>query len=132
MNFLEFISDEYVSLKAQHFFNGFIFNKIPLLKKLKWREVVTVKALYGNLTADNDPKLNPSLFKFPTDEDGNPTSFGFDNATPYVEFSAGVTNVFKILRIELLQRVTYLNNPNVTSLFGVKGLGIRAKGKIDF
>jgi hypothetical protein len=132
MNFMEFISDEYTSVKATHYFNGFIFNKIPLFKKLKWREVLSVKALYGNLTADNNPDLHPELYRFPTDADGNSSTFAFKNGVPYLEVSAGIMNFFKVFRIEFLQRLTYLDNPGVPTMFGVKGLGIRAKGKIDF
>ncbi len=132
MNFMEFISDEYASVKATHYFNGFIFNKIPLLKKLKWREVLSVKALYGNLTADNNPNLHPELYRFPTDTEDNPSTFAFKNGVPYVEVSAGIMNFFKVFRIEFLQRLTYLENPGVPTMFGVKGLGIRAKGKVDF
>jgi len=132
MNFMEFLSDEYVSLKLTHYFNGFFFNKIPLFKRLKWREVLSFKALYGNLTANNDPDIHPELFRFPIDIDGNPSTFSFDKGIPYVEVSAGIMNFFKVLRLELLQRVTYLDNPNIGSTFGVKGLGIRARGRIDF
>ena len=132
MNFMEFISDEYASLKLTHYFNGFIFNKIPLFKRLKWREVLSVKALYGNLTADNNPNNNPALFQFPVDVNGDPSTFAFKNAVPYVEASVGIMNFFKVFRIEFLQRLTYLENPGVPTMFGVKGLGIRAKGKMDF
>ena len=51
---------------------------------------------------------------------------------PYVEASVGIMTLFKLFRVKFLQRVTYLDNPNIPSLFGVKGLGIRAKGKVDF
>ncbi|TXB65873.1 carboxypeptidase-like regulatory domain-containing protein [Vicingus serpentipes] len=132
MNFMEFMSDEYVSLKVTHNFNGAIFNRIPLFKHLKLREVVSCKVLYGRLTDRNDPAQNPDLFRFPANDDGVPITYKFENAVPYIEASAGVANIFKILRIELLQRVTYLDNQDIGSTFGVKGLGIRAKGKVDF
>ncbi len=132
MNFMEFLSDEYASLKITHYFNGFIFNKLPLFKHLKLREVLSFKALYGNLTPENDPNIHPELYRFPTDVDGNPSTFAFDKGIPYVEASVGVMNLFKVFRLELLQRLTYLDNPNISSTFGVQGLGIRAKGKIDF
>jgi len=132
MSFMEFISDEFISLNATHYFNGFIFNKVPLFKRLKWREVLSAKALYGNLTSDNNPEIKTDLFRFPLDTDGTPSTFAFQNGIPYLEVSAGVSNVFKILRIEFLQRLTYLDNPSIPTMFGVKGLGLRAKGKIDF
>lgn len=132
MNFMEFLTDEYTSIKMTHYFNGFIFNKIPLFKRLKLREVISFKALYGRLTDENNPDLRTELYRFPTDPDGNPTSFAFDNGIPYIEASVGIMNLFKLFRVEFLQRLTYLDNSNVTSLFGVQGLGIRAKGKVDF
>lgn len=132
MNFMEFMSDEYVSFKATYSPNGFFFNRIPLFNRLKLREIVTFKALVGRLTDKNNPDLQPDLFNFPTNQDGTPTTFAFDEAIPYIEVSVGVSNILKIFRVDLLQRLTYLDHPNVSTLFGVKGLGIRAKGKIDF
>ncbi|MCW8897339.1 MAG: DUF5686 and carboxypeptidase regulatory-like domain-containing protein [Flavobacteriales bacterium] len=132
MNFMEFMSDEYVSFKATYYPNGFFFNRIPLFNRLKLREVVGVKALLGRLTDQNNPDIQADLFNFPTNADGTPTTFAFNEAIPYIEVSAGVSNIFKIFRVDLLQRITYLDHPNVSTLFGVKGLGIRAKGKIDF
>ena len=132
MNFMEFMSDEYISLKATHSFNGAIFNRIPLFKRLKLREIVTCKILYGRLTPENDPDIQADLFRFPVDENNQPITYKFDQAIPYVEASVGVANIFKIIRIDLLQRLTYLDNSELSSLFGVKGLGIRAKGKVDF
>ena len=72
MNFLEFVSDQYVSLNIDHCFNGFFFNKIPLLKKLKLRELVACKVLYGGLSKINNPDYQSALFKFPTDNNGIP------------------------------------------------------------
>ena len=132
MNFMEFLSDEYTTLNVSYYMNGFLFNRIPLFKRLKWREVISLKALYGNLTADNDPTIHPELMVFPKENDGTPLTYTFEKGKPYVEVSAGVMNIFKIVRIDVLQRLTYLDNPDMTTLFGVKGLGIRAKGKIDF
>jgi hypothetical protein len=73
MNFLEFVSDHYVSLSLDHSFNGFLFNKIPLLRRLKWREAVAAKAVWGGIRAENDPARHPSLLRLPTDAAGQPT-----------------------------------------------------------
>jgi len=124
MNFLEFASDHYASLNIDHSFNGFFFNKIPLIKKLKLREVATYKMLYGGISSKNDPSLNPSLFRFPTDKLGSVTTFSLDEK-PYIEASVGVSNLFKIFRIDLIKRFTYLNNPNVSSL------GVRVQFRLD-
>ncbi len=125
MNFLEFISDQYLAIDIHHYFNGFFFNKIPVLKILKWREVATLKVLYGNITDNNNPDLHPELFKFPEDEFGNPTSFSL-KAKPYIEASVGVANMFKIVRVDFIKRINYLDNPHVS------GFGIRVRAKFDF
>jgi hypothetical protein len=125
MNFLEFVSDEYASLIMDHHFNGFIFNKIPLAKKLKLREVVSAKILFGNLSDNNNPSANPDLFKFPVDNQGAPITFSLEKK-PYIEVSAGLDNIFKFIRVDLVKRLTYLDHPNVS------GLGVRVRFKMDF
>jgi hypothetical protein len=112
MNFIEFANDHYVSLTADHYFNGFIFNKIPLLKKLKWREVVEGKMLWGGLRDENNPYKNPSQMLFPT-TNGLASTFPMTN-TPYVEGGVGIANIFKFVSIYYIQRFTYLNNPDIT------------------
>ena len=61
MNFLEFVSDHYASMKVDYCLNGFVLNKFPLLKKLKLREYISFKALYGGVRDENNPALHPSL-----------------------------------------------------------------------
>jgi hypothetical protein len=125
MNFLEFVSDQYTSLNIDHCFNGFVFNKIPLFKRLKLREVVSLKLLYGSLSSINDPSKQPDLFKFPVDNLGKPITYTFDNG-PYVEGSIGISNILRYFRFDLVKRFTYVNNP------GVSTWGLRIKGKFDF
>lgn len=124
MNFLEFVSDKYVSLNIDHSFNGFLFNKIPLLKNLKLRELVTCKILYGGLGRNNNPDHNTSLFKFPVDNNNVLLTYTLESK-PYIEASVGVSNIFRILRVDLIKRFTYLDHPNVT------GLGVRFLFKLD-
>lgn len=118
MNFLEFVSDEYVSLNIDHSFNGFFFNKVPLLKKLKLREIATLKVLYGGVTRNNNPDFQSDLFKFPKDIDGTPLTYTLEKK-PYIEASVGVSNILKIFRIDIIKRITYLNYPNVSD-WGVR------------
>lgn len=120
MNFLEFVSDEYASINYTHFFNGFFFNKIPLFKKLKWREVASVKMIYGRITDANNPDLNPGLFKLPVQTDGSPLTYSL-SARPYMEASIGIANIFKIFRIDLIRRINYLEHANVSE-YGVRGM----------
>ncbi len=124
MNFLEFVSDKYVSLNIDHCFNGFFLNKIPLLKKFKLREIVTCKVLYGGLWNHNNPDYNTSLFKFPTDINNMPLTFPL-GAKPYIEAGIGLSNIFKIFRVDLIKRFTYLDHPNVSQL------GLRVQFRFD-
>lgn len=125
MNFLEFVSDHYVSINIDHNFNGFFFNKMPLIKKLKLREVVSFKALYGGLRNENNPALNSGLYQLPVYENGTPRTYALGN-DPYMEGSVGVGNIFKLLRVDLVKRFNYLNHPEVSEW------GIRARIKFDF
>ncbi|RVU00413.1 carboxypeptidase-like regulatory domain-containing protein [Mucilaginibacter limnophilus] len=125
MNFLEFVSDQYGSINIDHSFNGFIFNKIPLLKRLKWREVVNFKGLWGNLRDENNPAYHPDLLAFPVNEDGTPVTYTL-NGRPYMEGSIGISNIFKLLRVDLVKRFSYLDNPDVSKL------GVRFYVKFDF
>jgi hypothetical protein len=126
MNFLEFVSDRYASINIDHNFNGFIFNKIPLFKRLKFREVAAVKVLYGGLRPENNPNKDPSLIQFSKDATTNiPITYTLGQR-PYIEGSIGIANIFKLLRVDLVRRFTYLDNP------GVSKYGVRARFRFDF
>ncbi|TPE43365.1 DUF5686 and carboxypeptidase-like regulatory domain-containing protein [Pontibacter mangrovi] len=125
MNFLEFVSDQYASLHIDHTFNGFIFNKIPLLKKTKFREFITLKALYGKVREENQPSANPNVLHFPVFADGQQATYTLARK-PYIETSVGVGNILNFFRVDLVKRLTYLNHPNVSDL------GVRATFKFDF
>lgn len=121
INNMEFLNDRYASFDVSWDLNGKIFNRIPLLKKLKWREAIGFKMLYGHLTDKNNPLKRPGdneLFLFPT-RDGRPTSFVMDPKTPYMECSIGVHNIFKILHIDYVRRLNYLNHPDANK-WGVR------------
>lgn len=125
MNFLEFSSDRYASLLIDHNFNGFFFNKLPLIKHLKLREVASIKLLYGGIREENNPATHPALYQFLQDGQGRPTTFALGRQ-PYAEASVGVANIFKLFRIDVVKRLTYLTNPNVAEW------GLRGRFKIDF
>lgn len=125
MNFLEFVSDQYASISIDHCFNGFFFNKVPLLRRLKWREAITMKVLYGSVSHSNNPEYNPNLLRFPVNADGTPITYTLEEK-PYIEGSVAIANIFKFFRIDLVKRFTYLNHPNVSQL------GVRARFKFDF
>jgi hypothetical protein len=124
MNFQEFVSDHFVTFNIDHQFKGLFFNRVPLLKKLKLREVESAKILYGGVRDENNPLKDPALIKYPT-VDGLPTTFALDR-TPYIEGSVGVANIFKLIRVDLVKRFNYLDHQYVASL------GVRARFKFDF
>ena len=109
MNYYEFVSDTWISASYTHHFGGLLFNKIPLFRKLKWREVGQVRCVYGTLTEQN---RQYSLFP------GNLRSFA---GQPYWEAGAGIENIFKIIRVDAIWRMSHLHdagNPNVAK-FGL-------------
>ncbi len=114
MNFFEFISDRYVSLKLEHHFEGFFLNKVPLLRKLKLREVVCGKALIGDLDGSHSETmlLLPGMYRL------------YDG--PFLEASAGIENILNLIRVDGVWRLTYQDHPNI-SLFA-----IRLKFHFDF
>ncbi len=125
MNSMEFIGDKYAGLNVQHMFNGFFLNKIPLIKALQWREIITFKILTSSMRNDNLPSPNAPLFNLPTNIHGETISNRL-NGTPYIEAGVGLANIFKLLRVDYVRRFNHLNYPNVSRW------GIRAKLYLDF
>lgn len=109
MNYGEFISDRFASLQYEHHFEGFLLNKIPLMRKLKWRLVGTANIIYGGLSQSNRDIIAS------TTQEGEPTlSFGyFDPNRPYIELGYGVENIFKFFRVDFVHRMSYLDNPDI-------------------
>ena len=113
----EFLNDRQVFASLSWDMNGKLLNRIPLIKKLKWREYFAVKGVWGNLTDKNNPYLEKNqgdteLFKFPSKSH-------VMNNTPYWECVAGVHNIFKFFAVEYVRRLTYLNNENI-SKWGIR------------
>ncbi|MCL7986972.1 DUF5686 and carboxypeptidase regulatory-like domain-containing protein [Sphingobacterium sp. lm-10] len=125
MNFMEFVSDHHAALQVQYYMNGFLFNKIPLLKKLKLREVFSFKGIYGGLRDSNNPDISNQVYEWQRNSDGVVSSYTFEGS-PYMEASVGVANIFKILRVDAVKRLSYLDHPNAPNW------GIRARIKFDF
>ncbi len=127
MNFMEFISDHYGAVFIDHHFNGAIFNRLPLIKKLKLRELITFKSLWGGISDDNRPTPGNGLLRLPVDPTtGIPISYAL-GSKPYMEASIGIANIFKVLRVDFVKRLTYLDNPNAPNR-----VGIRFRMKFDF
>ena len=105
MGFSEFVSDQYFEINYSHHFEGFLFNRIPLFKKLKWRAVATGNVLWGSVSDDN-LALHSS-----EGVNGLPNApiNALDN-TPYVEVGYGIENIFRLFRVDAIHRLTYLDD----------------------
>jgi hypothetical protein len=104
---MEFIADNYVALHATYFLKGWILNRIPLINRLKLREVVSFSTIYGYLSDKNNPAAAPvGLFRLPDETQ----LFGNQ---PYMEASVGLDNIFRILRVDYVRRLNYRDNPNI-------------------
>ena len=100
--------------------NGKILNRIPLIRKLKWREYIGFNMLWGTLTDKNNPFLaknagDSRLFYFPGEfrKDGTfkYQSRVMDKNKPYFEVVAGIHNIFKIFHVQFVHRLNYNNLP---------------------
>jgi hypothetical protein len=105
MDYGEFISDRFASLQYHHHFEGFLLNRIPLMRRLKWRLVGTSNIIYGGMKPRNRELIAE------TTSTGEPTlPVGFlDEGKPYVELGYGVENIFKFFRVDFIHRLSYLD-----------------------
>ena len=106
MNYYEFVSDKYLKVFYTHHFNGLLFNRVPLFRKLKWREVAFVSGLVGNTD-----QSNKDYSVFPAEM--------YTLYKPYFEAGAGIENIFKIIRVDAVWRLSYLDHPQI-SPFGIR------------
>lgn len=118
LNSMEFVYDQYTNWNVVWRLNGLLFNNLPWIRHLRLREVVSFRGVYGSLSDKNDPSLmqadgvtplNPDLYKFPSN--GQVYRLG---DTPYMEAAIGIENIFKILRVEYIRRLNYLDHENIS------------------
>jgi hypothetical protein len=116
MNEYEFVSDMYLTVSLRHHLEGFFLNKIPGIRKLKWREVIGLKAAWGVMSDENKEanRFNTSITPFPI---------------PYMETSVGIENIFKLFRIDAVFRLTYRDRPTELQ---TTNIGVRLGIAIDF
>ena len=108
---MEFILDEHLTWDVVYYMNGLIFNRTPLVKNLKLREVLYFRGTWGSLNDMNNPAVDTSgnIFKYPDRSEATGTVM----QEPFVEIGAGVENIFKIMSINWFKRLTYKDNPDV-------------------
>ena len=112
MNRYEFVSDHYASLLLEHHWGGFPFNRLPLLKKANWRTVTSFRALSGSMT-----DANKTANKFCD----NALTYHFivPDKIPYMETGVGIENIFRVVRVDAIWRLTYRDRPGIVN-FGLK------------
>lgn len=118
MNFFEFISDRYVTALIENHWDGLFLDRIPLVKKLKWRLVTSGRMAFGAISDRHQKEMYLPPF---TKQFGN---------TPYVEVSLGIENIFKIGRVDVFWRLTH-TAPNVP-INDIQNFGVRARYAINF
>ncbi|MDE6297052.1 MAG: carboxypeptidase-like regulatory domain-containing protein, partial [Muribaculaceae bacterium] len=109
LNPMEFATDQFASWDMEYFINGAILNRIPYVKKAKLREIVSFKGFFGGLSKRNNPEYHKELFEFP--KGSNTRLMG---KTPYMEVGVGLDNIFTILRVDYVWRLTYRNAPDIS------------------
>lgn len=111
LNYMEYIHDKYLHAYLEYHLNGFLFNRLPLLKRTGLREVFSAKGMIGSLSDKHQ-----QIVEFPT---------GITKLnSPYIELGAGVENIFRLFRVEAIWRVT------PKSTLGAPTFGLRAKFEI--
>lgn len=128
-NSMEFVADQYIKLAYDHEFNGFILNKIPLIKKLKLREIAGVRMFYGRLSRANNPLLSDQVVHFDRNDDGYVMTNILRNE-PYWEGYVGLQNIFKVFQVQYYKRLNYVSSP-ITNQGGF-WRNLRVSVKLDF
>ncbi len=121
LNPMEFAMDKYASIDLTYWMNGLLFNRLPLIKKLKLREIITFKGFLGGLSARNNPKFNSNLYSFPADALCNQM-----HGRPYMEIGVGLDNIARIFRLDYFWRLTYRHTP------GAPDSGLRVSLHLSF
>ncbi len=115
---LEFLHDKQVEWHLDYFMGGWLLNRIPLINRLKLREVFGVRGFWGGLNRENNPALNPQQMLFP--EITQPSN------SPYWEYNVGIENIFQLLRVDYVHRLSHLQH------HGIKKQGFRIGFRMTF
>ena len=99
---MEFINDQALSWDLTYWGNGILMNRLPLIKRLRLREVLTLRGIWGSLSDKNNPAADDAVFLFPADALCQPMG-----DKPYMEAGVGLDNIFTILRVDYVWRLTY-------------------------
>jgi len=132
MNSFEFASDMYFSWKIEHHMDGLILDKIPLIRRLKWRTVWAFRGVWGRMSERNLLANRFNHLDYSGNRMGATGTFrnGFGN-TPYMEASVGIENILKVIRVDALWRLTHLDNIN-PQLFPIQKFTLRMTLNFNF
>jgi len=111
LDYYEFVTDTYASIHIDHNFNGRFFSRLPLIRKLNWRELVGIKAIWGSIS-DENIALSASNIPYVAPEKA------------YFEYSVGIGNIFKVLRVDCSWRGNYRDVPNTHNFTVKAAIGI--------
>lgn len=103
---MEFLNDSQLSWDLSYQSGGWLLNRIPLFRILKWKEILGFRGFWGHLSKRNDPDRNHNLMLFPKDV------YRMDNR-PYMEYSIGIQNIFQLFRVDYVKRINYLGHDNI-------------------
>ncbi len=113
MHYFEFVSDKYASLQYTHDFDGLLFNRIPAIRQLKWRFLVSANVLFGSQSNDNLKLMDEAMPVFDPRHKQIEPKYNFsalDPSIPYAEVGYGIDNILKIFRLQAFHRLTYLDH----------------------
>ncbi len=118
---MEFVADQSLSWDFTYWANGLLFNRIPLIRRLKLREVLTLRGMWGDLSKHNNPAYDADVYRFPVT--AHCKAMG---DTPYLEAGVGIDNILSLLRVDYVWRLTYRHTP------GTDRRGIRLTLHLNF
>ena len=111
---MEFVMDQYAEASLTYYLKGWILNRIPLIKRLKLREVVSFHILTGSLSERNNPVFgSDGLFAFPE-------GTRMMTPLPYMEYSVGLENILKFIRVDYIRRISYTEGLSKAQKHGFK------------
>ena len=102
---MQYVVDRYVQVHAAYYLKGLILGRLPLLNQLHLREVLSLGAYYGSLSDDNAAAL---AYAETLDR------------LPLVEAGVGVENIFRVLSIHYIRRLTYTDGQRSAIKLGLK------------
>ena len=118
VNPMEFVGDTYGQIDFYYRANGALLNRIPLINRLRLREVIGIKGWWGTLSGRNNPEFNESLFRFPDRVEVRKMS------CPYFEASVGLDNILRLFRVDYVWRLNYRHRHSIR--------GVRIAARVQF